>query len=344
MNHPTCHNKAGGRAGQLFGSQFLISIEKTPPESAESHGRKLCILTPVEPSRHICEAVQCRQEEGSIRVEIRCLQCLPFLSSASLSFFLLINFNPLNMDNSSKSEIPSISTKDFSSTPVINVNDHERFAFPTLSTSSISHSRYPSDLSSLSPGPPRTFARVMDTSIDEDGSSAKPPTPTLSTLSSVNCETSTALRDNEPADRSAFPAHICPRDPSRSRCRRSSTATGTSIDDGTVVDRSPVIPCLYPATSDTTTSTRSTVETLNSLTPTHVGNSKGLARDHREPGRKVSSGAQGATEAEGDDGGIVKVRDEPSLFFKLRDGRFVSSSFVLKSRESMISKRDRIAL
>ena len=63
--------------------------------------------------------------------------------------------------------------------------------------------------------------------------------------------------------------------------------------------------------------------------------------DPREPGRNVRSGAQGTTEVEGDDGGIVKV---PSLFSKLRDGRFGSSSFILKSRESVISKGDRIAL
>ena len=221
--------------------------------------------------------------------------------------------------------------------------------FP-LSTSSISHSRYHSDLSLLSPGPPRSFTWVMDTSIDEGGLSAIPPALTLSIQPSVHFTTSTALRDNEAADRSAPSARICPTDPSRSRCRRSSTAIMTSADDGTVIDHSPAISHLCSATSDATFSTRSVVEALNSLTPTHVGSISDISKsekwvqDHREPGRKVRGGAQGTTEAEGDNGGVVEARNEPSLFYKLRGGRFGSSSFYLRSGESGVSRGDRIAL
>ena len=241
------------------------------------------------------------------------------------------------MDNGSKPETPSMSTKDFTSTPVINVNDHEQLVPPTLSTSSISHSKCHSDPPSLSPGPPRTPTQVMDTAIDEDGLSAIPSAPTLSTLSSVHFKTSTALPDNEPADGSVSSVQICPRDPSHSHRRRSSTATMTSTDDTTVVDRLPV-------TSNITISTRSAVETLDSLTPSptsDVGNYEGWMRDHREPGRKVRSDTQGRAEAEGDTRGIVKALDVPSLF---SGGRFGSPSPILKNRESRISKSDRIAL
>ena len=245
------------------------------------------------------------------------------------------------MDDGSKPETPSISTEDFTSTPVINVDDHEQLVPPTLSTSSISHSRCHSGPPSLSPGPPRSPTRMMDTAIDEDGLSAIPPAHTLSTLSSVHFKSSTALRDNEPADGSVS---ICPRDPSHSHRRRSSTATMTSTDDATVVDRLPVISHLYPATSNITVSTRSAVETLDSLTPSptsDVGNHEGWMRDHREPGRKVGSDTQGRAEAEGDARGIVKALDDPSLF---SGGHFGSPSPILKNRESRISKGDRIAL
>ena len=166
-------------------------------------------------------------------------------------------------------------------------------------------------------------------------------------MSSVHFNTSTALRDDEHADGSVSSAQICPRDPFCSHRRRSSTATTTSTVEVTVVDRLPVISHLYPADSNITISTRSAVETLDSLTPTHVSptsdvcNSEGWMWDHREPGRKVRSEAQGTAEVEGDDRGIAKALDHPSLF---SGGRFGSPSLILKNRESRISKSDRIVL
>lgn len=41
---------------------------------------------------------------------------------------------------------------------------------------------------------------------------------------------------------------------------------------------------------------------------------------------------------------IVKVRDNLSLFSRLRGGRVNSSAFILKSRQSRSSKGDRVAL
>ena len=184
----------------------------------------------------------------------------------------------------------------------------------------------------------------MDTSINQDGLNVIPPALTFSAQSPVHFPTSTALRDNKPADGSS--ALTCPRDPCRARCRRLSAAAITSTDDGTVSDHSPVISRPYPATSNTTTTTRSVVETLNSLAPTHIGSISGIGkserwmRDHREPVRKVRSEAQGSTEAKGDDEGIIKVWDDPQLLSKLRGGHFGSSPFILKSRESGKSKGD----
>lgn len=211
------------------------------------------------------------------------------------------------MDNGSKPEIPSIVTEDLSSTPVIHVDEHEEFVPPALSTSSTSHSRQPSDPFLLSPGPPKLGRRSFDTTASDDGLSVIPPSPTLSTQSSVHFTTSTALRDNKPGDGSTSLSLLSPKDPSRSHSRRPSNATMTSTDEGTVADHSPGISHLYPATSHATTSARSAVETLNSPTPTHVGSTsdigefEGRMPDHQKPGKKVESGPQGTAEEGGDD-------------------------------------------
>lgn len=41
---------------------------------------------------------------------------------------------------------------------------------------------------------------------------------------------------------------------------------------------------------------------------------------------------------------IVRVRDNLSLFSRLRGGRVKTSSFAIKNKQSRISKRDRVAL
>ena len=214
------------------------------------------------------------------------------------------------MDNGSRQEIPSIVTEDLSSTPVIHVDRPEEFVFPALPAPSTSDSREPtSDPFLLSPGPQKSGRRSTDTSVDEDGLSVIPPSPTLSTQSSVNqFTTSTALRDNKPGDGSTSLALLSPVVPSRSHSRRPSNATMTSTDEGTVADHSPGISHLYPATSNATTSARSAVETLNSPTPTHVGSTSDIGefenrmRDHQKrPRRNVGSGDQPTGEEGGDD-------------------------------------------
>ena len=113
-------------------------------------------------------------------------------------------------------------------------------------------------------------------SIDENGLSMIPTSPTLSTQSSVHFTTYTALRDNKPGDETSSLALLSPKDHSRSHSRRPSNVTMTSTDEGTVANHSPGVAHLYPATSNVTTSARSAVETLNWPTPTHVGSTSNI--------------------------------------------------------------------
>ena len=210
------------------------------------------------------------------------------------------------MDNGSRPEIPSIVTEDLSSTPVIHVDHYAEFV-PLVLPSLDNYSRGSSDPFLLSPGLPMPNRRSIDTTGDEDGLSVAPPSPTLSTQSSVHFTTSTALRDNKPGDGSTSLALLSPGGPSRSHSRRPSNATMTSTDEGTVADHSPGISHLYPARSNATTSARSAVETLNSPTPTHVGSTSDIGefemrmQDHQEPKKKTGNGPQGTAEEGGDD-------------------------------------------
>jgi P-type Ca2+ transporter type 2C len=211
------------------------------------------------------------------------------------------------MDNGSKPEIPSIVTEDLSSTPVIHVDHPEEFVSPAFPAPSACHSTENSDPFLLSPGPQKSGRRSIDTNADEDGLSVIPPSPTLSTQSSVHFNTSTVLRDNKPGDGTTSLALLSPKDPSRSHSRRPSNATMTSTDEGTVADHSPGTSHLYPATSNATTSARSAVETLNSPTPTHVGSTSDIGefehrmRDHQKPRKKAGSSDRAVGEEGGDD-------------------------------------------
>ena len=205
------------------------------------------------------------------------------------------------MDDGNKPETPPISTEDFSSTPVINVGDHERFVPP---------------------------ARTMVTSIDEDGLSAIPPSPTLSTQCPVYFMASTALRDNKPDGEMASLAFTGP-------------------GDGTITDQSNASH-IHPATSNTTNSVRSPIENLKSPAPPRVGSTSEIdefenqIRDHWKPVKKVESRVQAVKEAEADDIDVVKARDDPQLFPRLRRARASPFSFILKSRPSGTPNDDRV--
>ena len=120
----------------------------------------------------------------------------------------------------------------------------------------------------------------MDTSAGDDEFRAAPPSPTLSTHSSVHFMTSMALRENRPSDDTGSLALLSPTRNSRSHSQRPSNAT--TNDEGTVADRLPVPFPLPPTTSHATTSVRSTVYTSNSR-------------------MKVKGGAEMVPEGEGDD-------------------------------------------
>ena len=212
------------------------------------------------------------------------------------------------MDNGNQPEIPSIVTEDLSTTPAIHVDDLDEPGSPTLPVATSSgHSRTPSDPTLLSPGILRTGRRSIDTSADEEEYRVIPPSPTLSTQSSVHFQTSMALRENRPGDGTSSLALLTPGGGVRTHSRRPSNATTTSTDDGTVADHSPGHLNLHPAASNMTTSVRSIVETLNSPTPTHVGSSSDIGDggdiEMRKYGNKartrVKGGAERASEGEG---------------------------------------------
>jgi len=210
------------------------------------------------------------------------------------------------MDNGSKPEIPSIVTEDLSSTPAIHVGEHDDSISPALPTTSTGHSRKPSDPTLLSPGILKPGRRSIDTPADEDDLKGIPPSPTLSTQSSVHFKTSTALRENKPGDGSTSLTLLSPKDNSRSHSRRPSNATTASTDEGTVADHSPGLSHLYAATSDVTT-VRSAVGTLNSPTPTQVGSVSDIGdsdkrkQKQKKSRRKVKGNAERTPEEGGDD-------------------------------------------
>jgi Ca2+-transporting ATPase len=211
------------------------------------------------------------------------------------------------MDNGTPPEIPSIVTEDLSSTPAIHVDNHDESVSLTLPTTSSGHSRKPSDPTLLSPGILKPGRRSFDTTGDEDESRLIPPSPTLSTQSSVHFMNSTALRENKPGDGTSSLALLSPKDNSRSHSRRPSNATMASTDEGTVADHSPGFSHLYPATSNMTVSVRSAADTFHSTTPTHVGSSSdigdpGERKQKHKKARKVKGTAEGTTvEEEGEE-------------------------------------------
>jgi Ca2+-transporting ATPase len=210
---------------------------------------------------------------------LRFAESWPLFPSQRFSFHL----SHYNMDYGTRPEIPSIVTEDLSSTPAIHVDSHYENVSLTLPTTS-SHSRRPSNLTLLSPGILKPGRRSFDTSSDEDESRLPPPSPTLSTQSSVHFITSTALRENKPGDGTTSLTLLSPKDNSFSLSRRPSNASA-STDEGTVADHSPGFSQsshLHPATSNMTFSVRSSADTLNSPTPTHVGSTSDIG----DPGER----------------------------------------------------------
>ena len=227
-----------------------------------------------------------------------------------------------NTDDGSKPEIQSTPTKHLSSIPVIKVDERKEFVPPALSTSSGCHSRGPSDPSPI------------------------PPSPTPSTQSPVHFTTSTATMDNKPEGGITSLALInpmCPHSP------QPSNVIMTNTDDGTIADQS-TASHIYPAASKTTNSVGSPIENLNSPAPTHVGSLSEIdkfenqIRDHWKPLKKVESGVQAVTEAEADDKGVVKARDDLPWFPRLRRGHVNPLSFILKSGPSGVPNDDRVTL
>jgi len=205
------------------------------------------------------------------------------------------------MDNGSKPEIPSIVTEDLSSTPAIHVDNREGPASSSLPTTG--HGRKPSDPSLLSPGILKPGRRSVDTSASEDEARGIPPSPTLSTQSSVHFKTTTALRENKPGDGTTSLSLLSPQDNSRTHSRRPSNATTTSTEEGTVADHSP---SFYPAVSDVNTSAKSAVDTLGSPTPTHVGSVSDIGdperrlQKHKKARKKVKGNTEETPEEEGE--------------------------------------------
>ena len=122
--------------------------------------------------------------------------------------------------------------------------------------------------------------RSIDTSPGDDEFRAAPPSPTLSTQSSVHFMTSMDLQENRPSDGTGSLALLSPTRNSHSHSRRPSNAM--TDDEGAVADRFPVPFPLPPTTSHATTSVRSIVYTSNSR-------------------MKVKGGAEMVPEGEGDD-------------------------------------------
>ena len=152
---------------------------------------------------------------------------------------------------------------------------------PGVSTTSSGHSRKPSDPTLLSPEVLKPGRQSFDTTGNEDESRLMPPSPTLSTQSSVHFMTSTALRENKPGDRTSSLALLCPKDNSRFRSRRPSNSTIASTDEGTA-------------------SVKSTADTFPSVTPTQVGSTSdigdpGERKQNHKKARKVKGTVEGKT-------------------------------------------------
>jgi len=103
------------------------------------------------------------------------------------------------MDNDSKPEILSIVTEDLSSTPAIHADSREGPASSSLPTTS--HGRKSSDPSLLGPRILKPGRRSVNTSASKVEARGIPPSPTLSTQSSVHFKTNTALQENKPGDK-----------------------------------------------------------------------------------------------------------------------------------------------
>lgn len=146
-----------------------------------------------------CQLASCRAPPCLFPVPFALPVCLPWQPLLSQRFSPW-NLIPCDTDNSSGPEIPFLVTGDLSSNPAIRVGDDAKFVFPILPTSSASNSRNRRDPLLSSPGISRSVRRSVDTSADEDEHKPNPPPPALSTQSSVQSITSTALRSNNPGD------------------------------------------------------------------------------------------------------------------------------------------------
>jgi len=170
------------------------------------------------------------------------------------------------MDNGSKPAIPPVVTEDVSPIPTTHVDNHEGPTSSSLPTTD--HGRKPSDLSLLSPGILEPRKRPADTSASEGvEASGIPPSPVLSTRSSIHFKTTTALRENKPGDGTTSLSLLIPQGDPHLHSRRPSNAATTSAEEETTADSS----SYYSALSEVTTPVWSAVDTLSSPTPTHVG-------------------------------------------------------------------------
>ena len=204
------------------------------------------------------------------------------------------------MNSGSKPGTQPIAREDLGSARLDNNDDPTS---PSLPTTSHALPRKPSDPTLLSPG-----RQSVDTYVDEDEFKAAPPSPTLSSQSSVHFTTSTALRENKPSDHTTSLILLSQRDDSFSHSRHRSNPTTTSTDEGRVIDpdHSPQL-SRYPTVSDATT-VRPAVGTFNSRTPTQVGSvsdtgDSGRRKHKRNNARKKGKGkwAPGEGDDDGDD-------------------------------------------
>ena len=109
------------------------------------------------------------------------------------------------------------------------------------------------------------------------------------------------LLENEPGGGTTS-LSLSPQDNPRIHSQRPSNATPTSTKEGTVADHPP---SLYPAILDVTTSTRSTVDTLSSPTPTYVGSVSDIGdperrlQKHKKTRKKVKGNTKETPEDTG---------------------------------------------
>ena len=123
-----------------------------------------------------------------------------------------------------------------------------------------------------------------------------PPSPALSTQSSVHFMTSTALRENRPGDVSTPLALPSRKYNYHSHSRWPLNTAITAHDEGTIADHDHPLGLLhlYPPTSGVFVT--STADTLNSPTPTHVGSASEIGDSEKRKQKKAKRNGNGSAE------------------------------------------------